>query len=108
MSDLITRTARLVPYAKRPKHVPSFVTAYSYEPLPDEAGADLGNLVVVMKVLVSGRASEEVADLIIETIGDQYYNQPRENRDALNQFELAVKALNHELSDYVNKGNAAW
>lgn len=108
MSDLITHTARLVPYAKRPKQVPSFVTAYSYEPIANEPGAELGNLYVVMEVLVSGRASEEVADLVIETIGDQYYNQPRENRDALGQFEAAIKAVNHELGDYVNRGNAAW
>ncbi len=109
MSDLITRTARLVPYAKRPKQVASFVTAYSYEPLPDEPGADLGSLYIVMEVLVSGRASEEVADLVIETIGDQYYNQlPSTISDPLARFETAIKATNQELSGHVNRGNAAW
>jgi uncharacterized protein (DUF2164 family) len=108
VSDLITHTARLVPYAKRPKQVPSFVIAYSYEPFADEPGSDLGNLYVVMEVLVSGRASEEVADLVIETIGDHYYNQPLNAHDPLAHFEAAIKAVNHELSDYVNKGNAAW
>jgi hypothetical protein len=88
--------------------VPSFVTAYSYEPLADEPGSDLGNLYVVMEVLVSGRASEEVADLVIETIGDQYYNQAQNNTDALTQFENAIKSVNRELREYVNKGNAAW
>jgi hypothetical protein len=98
VSDLITHTARLVPYVKRPKQVASFVTAYTYEPLPDEPGAELGNLYVVMEVLVSGRASEEVADLVIETIGDQYYNQATPGSDSLERFEAAVKACNHELS----------
>jgi len=71
VSDLITRTARLVPYVKRPKQVPSFVTTYTYEPMAGEPGDDLGNLYVVTEVLVSGRASEEVADLILETAGDR-------------------------------------
>jgi hypothetical protein len=108
VSDLITRTARLVPYAKRPKQVPSFVTAYSYEPLPNDAGAELGSLYVVMEVLVSGRASEEVADLIIETAGERYYNDPQPSPDPLTRFEHAIKAVNQELGEHVNRGNAAW
>ena len=108
MSDLITRTARLVPYVKRPKQVPSFVTTYTYEPMAGEPGDDLGNLYVVTEVLVSGRASEEVADLILETAGDSYYNKPSAGTDPLSRFEAAIKAINHELSEYVNRGNASW
>jgi hypothetical protein len=109
VSELITRTARLVPYAKRPKQVPSFVTAYSYEPMPDGPAVDLGSLFVVIEVLVGGRSSEEVADLIIETIGNHYYNQANsEQTDPLERFESAIKAANHELTEYVNQGNAAW
>jgi hypothetical protein len=108
VSDLITRTARLVPYAKRPKQVPSFVTAYAYEPLATESGAQYGCLYVVVEVLVSGRASEEVADLIIETIGEKYYNQHEPDTDALKRFEAAIKATNQELGEHVNRGNAAW
>lgn len=108
MSDLITRTARLVPYSKRPRHVPSFVTAYAYEPLADDPGSQLGNLYVVIEALVSGRASEEVADLIIETIGDHYYNQHKETSAPLERFESAIKATNAELGEHVNRGNAAW
>ena len=108
MSDLITRTAKLVPYNKRPRQVPSFVTAYSYEPLPDEPGAQLGSLYVVAEVLVSGRASEEVADLVIETLGEHYYNQPADPSTPLTRFEGAIKAVNHALAQYVSGGNAAW
>jgi hypothetical protein len=88
--------------------MPGFVTAYAYEPLPADPGAELGNLYVVIEVLVSGRASEEVADLVIETAGDQYYNKPNPKDGALERFESAVKAVNQELTDYVNRGNAAW
>jgi hypothetical protein len=108
VSDLITRTAKLVPYVKRPKQAPSYVTAYSYEPLPTEPGAGLGNLYVVLEVLITGRASEEVADLVLETIGDQYYNQSDPNDNPLERFEGAIKATNHELAEYVNRGNASW
>ena len=108
MSELITHTARLVPYTKRPKQVPSFVTAYYYEPMPDEPGSELGSLYVVLEVLVSGRASEEVADLIIETAGNHYYNLPPAGTEPLERLELAIKAVNHELTEHVNRGNAAW
>jgi hypothetical protein len=108
VSDLISRTARLVPYTKRPKHMASFVTAYFYEPSADEIGARLGNFFVVVEVLVSGRASEEVVDLIIQTAGDKYYNDPADEIDPLARFEAAVKQTNHELSEYVGRGNAAW
>ncbi len=108
MSDLISRTARLVPYAKRPKSIASFVTAYVYEPAADEAGAALGNLYVAVEVLVSGRASEEVVDLVIQAVGEKYYNDPSDEADPLARFEAAVKQTNHELSEYVGRGNAAW
>jgi hypothetical protein len=62
----------------------------------------------VIEVLVSGRASEEVADLVIETIGDRFYNQANPDHDALQRFEAAIKATNHELGEYVSRGNAAW
>lgn len=108
MSDLIARTARLVPYSRRPKHAASFVTAYIYEPAADEAGARLGNLYVVVEVLISGRASEEVVDLVIQTAGDKYYNESNTELDPLTRFEAAIKQTNHELSEYVGRGNASW
>jgi hypothetical protein len=36
-----------------------------------------------MEVLVSGRASERSGDLIIETIGQQYYNHPDPDTEPL-------------------------
>lgn len=108
MADLITRTAKLVPYAKRPKQVPSFVTAYSYEPLSDEPAAGFGNFYVVIEVVAGGRQSEEVADLIIESFGQQYYNQDSNAADSLSRFETAIKIVNRELLEYINQGNAAW
>lgn len=107
MSELITRTARLIPYSKRPKQVPSFVTAYMYEPQPDEPTAELGSLYVAIEVLVTGRASEEVADLVIEAFSDHYYVQA-EGKSPLERFESSVKSTNHQLAEFINQGNAAW
>jgi hypothetical protein len=109
VSELIPHTARLVPYAKRPKQASGFVTAYYYEPLAADPGFDRGNLYAVIEVLVSGRASEEVANLIIDTIGDYYYNQPDSaHTSPSDRFEGAIRAANHELGAHVNRGNAAW
>ena len=108
MSELITRTAKLVPYAKRPKQVPSFVTVHTYEPMPGEPAAPLGNLYVVIEVLIAGRPAEETANLVIEAFGEHYYDQPELGGEPLSRFETAVKATNRELTEYVNQGNAAW
>lgn len=109
MSELITRTARLAPYAKRPRRASGFVTAYTYEPMPDESTSDLGNLFVVIEIISSGRMAEEVADLVIETVGQHYYNLDLDvEKTHLERFETAIKATNAELSRYIDRGNAAW
>lgn len=114
MSQLITRTARLLPYAKRAKAMPSFATAYDYEPDAIDAPV-LGSLFIVIEVLTATKQAEEVADLIIKTVGEAYYNLPAEDEtnepklaDAYTRFERAVRAVNHQLSDYTNQGNAGW
>jgi len=88
--------------------VPSFVTAYAYEPLSDEPAAAFGNFYVVIEVVAGGRQSEEVSDLIIESLGQQYYNEENQAGDPLSRFETAIKVVNRELLEYVNQGNAAW
>ncbi len=108
MSELITRAARLAPYAKRPRQASGFVTAYTYEPRPDEADADMGNLFIVIEVISSGRMAEEVANLVIETVAGHYYEPGGGAMSHLDRFELAVKATNVELSHYIDQGNAAW
>ncbi len=108
MSELITRAARLAPYAKRPRQASGFVTAYTYEPRPDEVDADMGNLFIVIEVISSGRMAEEVANLVIETVAGHYYDPGSGTMSHLDRFELAVKATNVELSHYIDEGNAAW
>lgn len=107
MSDLVTRTAKLTPYAKRAKSQPGFATAYYYEPDPGE-DAGLGNLYVIVEVLAAVKQSQEVADLIIQAFGEAYYNRKDAPGEPLERFEAAIKAVNQELADYTNQGNAGW
>ena len=108
MMELITRTARLVPYAKRPKQVPSFVAANVYEPAADDPTAQFGNLFIVVEALVSGRPGEDVASLITSSFQSVYYDAASTAASSLERFEAATKAANTALSEYVNQGNAAW
>ncbi|HEY6736345.1 MAG TPA: hypothetical protein VI322_01365 [Candidatus Saccharimonadia bacterium] len=108
MPDIIIQSARLVPYAKRPKQGSGYVHVYSHEPEPDSPAAQYGHLYVVSEALVGGRASEDLIDIIIETFGDQYYNHAGDHPFALARFENAVKATNRELAAHVDRGNASW
>lgn len=148
MPQLLTKTAKLLPYAKKAKALPSFATAYDYEPEPG-AGLELGSMLVVIEVLTAQKQAEEVADMVIKTVGETYYNQsqqaeepqdehdepedapdddekpseeesndedaeavpvklPPKPIDAYARFEAAIKAVNHQLADYTNQGNAGW
>jgi hypothetical protein len=85
------------------------VTAYTFEPRPDETTAEMGNLFIVIEVISSGRMAEEVANLVIDTISGHYY-EPASGTAAthLDRFETAIRATNAELNHYIDQGNAAW
>jgi len=100
-------TAKLTPYAKRPRSATGYVTAYTFEPGPGEPAADLGNLYAVIEVISGGREAEEAIDLTIEALGTAYYNEGH-GTNILDRFESATKAVNRALSEFVNGGNAGW
>ena len=108
MPDYIIQSARLVPYAKRPKQGSGYVNVYVNEPEPDSPAAPRGSLYVVSEALIGGRASEDVIDIIIATFGDQYYNRATDQPFPLARFEHAIKATNRELAAHVDRGNASW
>lgn len=117
MTELVTTTAKLLPYTKRSKGVPSFATAYYYEPDPllDQQDA---TFYAVVEVLAPVKQAEEVADLIIKSFGEAYYNKPKNEEQisnspnpkdtALARFEGAIKTVNQELGAYTERGYAGW
>ncbi len=108
VSNLVTRTAKLIPRPKRLRQLPGVATAYSYEP-ESPAAHGLGGLYVTIEILSPGRPASSVVDTVIETVGSQYYNwEPTKPVPALERFERAVKATNAALADLVSKGNAGW
>ncbi|HSH31341.1 MAG TPA: hypothetical protein VK963_01605 [Candidatus Saccharimonadales bacterium] len=110
--ELVARTAKLVPHLKRGKTVPSFATSYAYESEGEIAESLLGNLYVAIEVLASSRQAETLTDLVIQTVGEYYYNDqsalPSEPVEVLKRFEAAVKATNLELAKFTQAGNAGW
>ncbi len=106
MSELITTTAKLLPRSKRLKPFPGFATAYYYE--AEDQVSELGSLYVAIEVLTNPKQAETVADLVIETLGNHFYNLSDDQNTPLERFEQAVKATNQALAEYTNKGNASW
>lgn len=105
MPELIIQSAKLIPHPKRGKNAPGFATSYIYEPEPTDASG-LGALIAVIEVVAS-KDAEEVCDLIIRTAGEAYYNSEGTSSPA-ERFEVALKQVNHELSGYIEQGQAAW
>lgn len=94
-----------MPRAATQPGVGGYATSYTFD--GEAVGHfELGTLLVVAEVDTSAKAGEAVVDLIIHTVGDQYYNQ---NTDLAptDRFETAIKTLNGELSDY-SKQDSSW
>lgn len=106
--ELVTRTAKLAPHGRRAKAGVGFATAYYHEPDAYDP-VELGNLYIVVEAL-AGKESEEVAELIIQTAANHYYNLERHDSplDPLQQFEAAIRAINQELAAFTADGNASW
>ncbi len=112
MSEAISRSAKLVPYTRRPRGSAGYVTAFIFDAPPGDA-EDLGSLFVVAEVLSPSKQSEEVVDLMIHTLGDTYYNQPIYEADSDQtqselRFEAGLRAVNRELEAYTTSGHASW
>jgi serine/threonine protein phosphatase PrpC len=119
VTELVTTTAKLLPYTKRNKGVPGFATAYFYEPDPLSKQPE-ATFYAVVEVLAPVKQAEEVADLIIKSFGEAYYNHGEKSDDqkevvkspannaALVRFEAAIKTVNRELGAYTERGYAGW
>ncbi len=108
VEQLTTRTAKLIPRPRKVKKVPGFATSYHFE-TDKHVEEERGNLYVVIEVLTAGKQAEAVTDLVIESIGNAYFNtEAKEGQDTLGRFEEAVKLTNQALAEYTNEGNGSW
>jgi hypothetical protein len=108
VEQLTTRTAKLIPRPRKVKKVPGFATSYHFE-TDKSMEEERGNLYVVIEVLTAGKQAEQVVDLVIENVGNAYFNtEVQEGQDTLSRFEGAVKSTNQALADFTNQGNGSW
>lgn len=104
MDQLLSTTAKLVPYPKRGASIASLATSYHYEATPAEA--ELGDICAVVEVLAPPKQAAEVTNLILSTAQRTYYEPSA--AEPTERFEAAVKAINRELATYATRGSSAW
>lgn len=96
----IQRVAKLVPYPVKHATVPALAFAYHFEP-PVEQNLQLGSLFVAIEVMAKDPLASQVVDLIIKTIGEEYYNK-KFTAEAPHRFEKAVTELNKHLAQLLS------
>lgn len=106
MSELVYRTAKLSPYAKRPRAIAGFTNSIVFEASDPARETDI-SLLLVLEVLTNVKQAQEVADIIIETAAEQW-DKPQESKSALETFEQTIKLINTRLAEYTDQGNASW
>lgn len=90
------RVAKLIPYPAKHTTVPALAFAYHFEP-PADQDNQLGSLFISIEVMAKDALASQVVDLIIKTIGEEYYNK-KFTDEPDKRFEKAVAALNTQLA----------
>ncbi len=90
------RVAKLVPYPSKHSTVPALAFAYHFEP-PIEQKAQAGSLYVVIEVMAKESLASQVVDLVIKTMGEEYYNKKFQDEPNI-RFEKSIAALNTQLA----------
>jgi hypothetical protein len=105
LSQLISITAKLQPVHKKLRTAGGYAVAYTY----DASREGLGTLLVIAEITSPSKQAEEVSDLIIQTVGEHYYNsQDAKVTDPYSNLEVALRAVNQTLHDYTNAGHGNW
>lgn len=91
------RVGKLLPYtASQPSTTPGLAFSYHFEP-PIEQDNQLGSLYIVIEVLAKDSLASQVVDMVIRTIGEEYYNK-KYTAEAENRFEKAIAVLNKQIT----------
>lgn len=90
------RVAKLIPYPSLHPSVPALAFAYHFEP-PTEQDNQLGSLFIAIEVMAKESLASQVVDLVIKTIGEEYYNK-KFTDEPEKRFEKAIATLNTQLA----------
>lgn len=95
-SQFFQRVAKLVPYPSKHATVPALAFAYHFEP-PADQELQSGSLFIAIEVMAKDALASQIVDLIIKTIGEEYYNK-KFSDEAEVRFEKSVAVLNTQLA----------
>ncbi|MCL5093880.1 MAG: protein phosphatase 2C family protein [Patescibacteria group bacterium] len=102
---LVFRTAKLLSDSRKLKSDSGVSIAYEHQPKEiDEQNH--GSLFVVIELSGPVASSQEISELIIDTLHSEYYRDL--DRDPLESFEAALSKINEELTDITEQGKIHW
>jgi hypothetical protein len=95
-TPLLQRVAKLIPYPTKHPTVPAIAFAYHFEPSADQQ-LQAGSLFVVIEVMAKESLARQIIDLVIKTMGEEYYNKKFRDEPEL-RFEKSIATLNQQLA----------
>lgn len=101
---LLTRVAKLIPYAQKHKTLPSLAFVYHFEP-PVDDNQQLGSFLVAIEVMGKQALASQIIDQIIKTIGEKYYNEEYKGEPA-ERFENALAEVNKNIAGLLKSKHA--
>lgn len=102
---LVARTAKLLSENRRFKNDTGVSIAYEHQP-KDPLERKHGILFAVIEIIGPTASSEEIAELIIDTLHGEYYKDL--DKEPLESFESALSKINEELTEITEQGKIHW
>ncbi|OIP23918.1 hypothetical protein AUK11_04340 [bacterium CG2_30_37_16] len=87
------------------KNAPGFAYAYEYHP-ELELEKDSGSIFGVIEIVGNAESSKDIAELILTTLKESYYDNPK--KEILAKFESALGSVNEALVAAAEDGKIAW
>lgn len=102
---LVSKTAKVLSETKKSKDKEAVAIAYEHIPRnPEEQNH--GSLYAVIELEDTSGHAEEIAEHILDTLHNEYYDDP--NREPLASFEAALAKINEELAERSGEGQINW
>ena len=95
-TPLLPRVAKLVPDPTKHSTVPALAFAYHFEPSAEQQ-LQVGSLFVVIEVMAKDSLASQVVDLVIKTMGEEYFNK-KFHDEPEKRFETSIASLNSQLA----------